>query len=160
MFDNISELAKTALVVIVISLLAGSVFALFLFSSGSLTDRVESLEKDIEFVNKYPPFENIAVMKDGSLAYVDDYEDTYQSKENSHHPAEVVEDISFFDYTVLTIFVVAMILVAGKALINILYIVFPFVFKIPKIEEEEDKKEPIDDDSRYEWINEFYRDIE
>lgn len=175
-FDDVSEQKRIGLTIIIISLLIGAVLTLFLLISGLVTDSTESPEKDIKFVNKYPPSENIAVMKDGSLAYADEYEDTNKSTESTHHPAEVIEDKSFSDYIRLTIYAIAAILIGSKALIDILYVVFPFAFKIAKMEAEKDEEEPvgddeeepigdneeepIDDDSRYEWVNEYYRDIE
>ena len=86
----------------------------------------------------------------------------YSYAGSQKHPAEVQESsVNGFSILLILIGVAVIIFVVGRVAVNILYVVFPAIFKIKELESESitvNKYDPysyVDDDSRYGWVNDL-----
>ena len=86
----------------------------------------------------------------------------YSYAGSQKHPAEVQESsISGFSILLILVGVAVIIFVVGRVAVNILYVIFPAIFKIKELENEDttvDEYDPysyVDDNSRYGWVNDL-----
>lgn len=150
MFDeDISDTTKMGILIVFTTFITVIfITAVFLLMT-NVKEVEEKLINDVECVIKYPPFDGIAVMEDGTLAYADEVPDN---------------NISIFNIFLALGLIVILMFIFGKVVSYAVHTLHSHVLEnkylntkedICENDVEEDKFSYIDDDSRYDWVEEL-----